>query len=108
MPREQPIVRATIEAVNATFRAFVWRNQSGTARGGKTKLAPKGSPDIVGFSLVDGRFIGLELKAPGARTERKRAIMQAQWRKLIEGAGGIAAVVTSPAEAVALVMGGRR
>lgn len=51
--------------------AMAWRNNSGMAflrNGGAMKLAPKGSPDIVGW-LVNGIFLGIECKLPGQEVE---------------------------------------
>lgn len=101
---EQDITRAVLEAVNRSGLAVVWRNQSGQVRvaRGVMRLAPEGSPDIVGFTR-HGRFVGIETKAPKARTSKDRRESQEGWRALIRAAGGIALVVTSAQEAVDLL-----
>lgn len=94
-----------IKAVNATGCAFVWRNQSGglRVRGGWMTLAPKGLPDIVGWMRRGprtGAFVGLEVKTKdGDASPEQRAYLAR-----IEEAGGVAAVVVTPAEALAAVM----
>lgn len=56
----------------------VWRNNSGIAQvKGKgnldywLKLAPKGTPDLIGY-LPDGKFIGIEVKKPGGEVSREQ------------------------------------
>jgi hypothetical protein len=101
---ETAVTKACIDAVNASCLAFCWRNQTGVVRvkRGMMHLAPVGSPDIVGW-LRDGRFLGLETKVDGNRTEKTRAAAQSQWRERICSAGGVAGEVRSAAEAIALV-----
>jgi len=50
----------------------VTRHQSGivlAAHGRRIHLGPAGWPDIVGY-MPDGRFLGIEVKAPGAKKQR--------------------------------------
>lgn len=61
--------------------------------GGAFQMA--GIPDLIG--CIDGRFFGLEVKRPGGRA----TALQSAILRRIEQAGGIAAVVTSVAEAEA-------
>jgi hypothetical protein len=98
---EQDLTRAVIEAINGTRRAHVWRHQSGRVkvRGGWMHLAPPGSPDVVGYMLDGGRFLGIEVKLPG---EQPTAI-QNTWREQIVAAGGIAVTAWSVADAIAAV-----
>lgn len=89
----------------------VWRNNVGVAEfvspAGLVQrvaygLAP-GSSDLIGLVsfIVEprhvgkrvARFIGLELKAPGAGTDRKRAESQRLFRELICMKGGHAAEI---------------
>src|SRR5579859_6181917 len=104
MKAETLITTACIESINASGLAFVWRNHSGAVRvkRGFMHLAPEGSPDLVGW-LRDGRFVGIETKVAGARTQKARAAAQAEWRDRIRAAGGVAGEVRSPADALALV-----
>jgi hypothetical protein len=99
---EQDTTRATIEAVNASDVAIVWRNQSGSVRvrRGYMHLAPKGSPDIVGI-LRDGRFVGLEMKKPG----EKPSSVQEEWRLRFLASGGVAACAYSVEEALCVLRG---
>jgi hypothetical protein len=96
---EQKLTRAIIEAANGTRRVHVWRNQSGKARvrGGYMQLAPAGSPDVIGYTLAGGRFVGLEVKLPG----EKPTPIQETWREQIAKAGGISATVWSVEDALA-------
>jgi hypothetical protein len=105
MKAETAVTREVIEAVNATGAAFVWRNQSGITkvRGGFMHLAPEGSPDVVGW-LRGGRFLGIEVKVEGNRTQKARAERQREWRDRIVASGGVSGEVRSAADAVALVL----
>lgn len=63
-----------------------------------------GGSDLIGSVRRPdgtGRFVALELKAPGARTKPARAALQAQFRALINANGGYAVVVRSVEEALA-------
>lgn len=88
-----------------------WRNNIGTAefwnehRERPDKVAygvggPGGS-DLI--ACVRGRFVALEVKPPGARTEPERARLQEQFRALVRANGGFACVVRSVDEALAAV-----
>lgn len=50
------------------------------------------TPEMVGKTL--GRFTAIELKAPGARTEPKRAENQQMFRNLVNRLGGYAEVLS--------------
>jgi hypothetical protein len=82
--------------------ADVWRNQAGRVKsrgGGWMRLAPKGSPDLVGFALRGPRkgcFVGIEVKVGKERENASQADCHAR----IEASGGIARVVRSAQEAV--------
>jgi hypothetical protein len=69
--KESALVSQTIQYL--TFKGHtVWRNNSGAVRIGTPnskynrqyliKLAPVGSPDIIGWEKGTGRFIGIECK----------------------------------------------
>jgi len=60
-----------------------------------------GGSDLL--CCVGGRWVALELKAPGARTKPERATLQAQFRTLLRANGGFACVVRSVDEALAAV-----
>lgn len=87
-----------------------FRNHTGCLPDGKGGMVRfglgAGSPDLVGYKevLIDSSmvgqtmavFVGLEIKLPG---EKPRAD-QRHWLELLAEAGGIAAVVTSPEDAI--------
>jgi hypothetical protein len=106
MKAETVIARPIIDAVNASGLAEVWRNHSGAVavKRGYMHLSPVGAPDIVGFAR-DGRFVGLEVKVPKAKTEKERAEKQREYRERIIASGGIAAEITTPEEAIAVLRG---
>lgn len=55
------------------------------------------TPEMVGQSLA--QFVSIECKRPGARTDRKRAEDQKNWRDQVNAAGGVGVQVMSVAEA---------
>ena len=85
---------------------FAWRNNSGavvssyTRKGdGKTKsrfirYGYPGSGDIIGL-LPHGRFLSIEVKKPGSRTEPKRKEAQEAFAARIRASGGLALRVDS-------------
>ena len=90
---ETGLMRACLDwlALHPGIVPMAWRNNSGLAllrKGGVLKLAPIGSPDIVGF-LADGRFLGVECKLPGEEPTEE----QAEFLGLIQRSGGVALVV---------------
>lgn len=93
---ESDLKTAIISALNAAG-CCVWRNQAGRAR--RMKLAPTGSPDIVGFTRW-GRFIGLEIKLPKGTTSPQ----QDEWLSRMRDAGCIAGVARSVSEAIEIVI----
>lgn len=88
-----------------------WRNNVGTAefwnehqeRPDKVAygVGGPGGSDLI--ACVGGRFVALEVKAPGASTKPARAALQAQFRALVRANGGFATVVRSVDEALAAV-----
>lgn len=78
-----------------TLRGYlVWRNNSGGKKIGKyyIHMAPEGSPDIIGIQPVTGKFIGVEVKKPDGKTEKKRAEKQRLFSENIQKLGGIAII----------------
>jgi hypothetical protein len=83
---------------------FSWNNPSGAVR-----IAPdrwlhfgrKGSADIIGC-LPDGRFLAVEVKAPGGRLSPE----QREFLEDIRGLGGFALVVRDWRELDAALRGG--
>jgi hypothetical protein len=90
--------------------AVLWRNNVGMSESVDAKGAVRrtkfglcnGSSDLIGLRRSDGRFIALEVKRPGLNaTEEQRMFME-----LVRSLGGIAAVVTSSAEALRAIIEG--
>lgn len=86
------------------------RQQAGTARGGKTRLASSGAADIIGCVRMPrsqlwrreiGRFFSLEVKAPDGKTSPARAVKQGTWGAEIRACGGFYAKVDSVQKAIA-------
>jgi len=105
-PMAETALRAAIvDALNATGLVRVWSVHAGRVRvrGGWMHLSPVGTPDVCGYALRDGRFIGIEIKVIGNRTAKERAEAQHDFQQDITKHGGIAGQVTSVTEAVALV-----
>jgi hypothetical protein len=98
---------------------IMWRNNTGQAWNGRLLLQQPGSvtlanalpikyglcvgsSDLIGIHRATGRFVAVEIKTPKGRasTEQQRFI------NAVLTAGGIAGIVRSPAEALALLPGG--
>jgi hypothetical protein len=108
---ETALKRAILDGINRSGLAFVWRNQSGCVKvqRGFMHLAPKGSPDIVGWLLDgSGRFCGVEVKTPEGTTQKARRGDQAEWRDRMRAAGAVCGQVESVQEALALLSGAAR
>lgn len=108
--KESQLQKAVRLALSAPGQVF-WRNNVGGAEFWNDSTAnvdhvaygvggPGGS-DLLG--CVGGRWVALELKAPGARTKPARAAAQEQFRRLVRSAGGFACVVRTVDEALAAV-----
>ena len=54
------------------------------------------TPDMVGRDIA--QFLSVEVKRPNARTDKQRAIDQANWRTQVSAAGGIAIEARSVAD----------
>lgn len=87
----------------------LWRNNVGLLErpgGGRVRYGLSiGSADLIGIvtSVFDGhrvgRFLALEVKRPGGRPTKDQLI----FLRLVQARGGVAAVVSSPTHAVAVV-----
>jgi hypothetical protein len=64
------------------------------------------TPEMVGRSV--GRFVALELKAEGGKTERERRIKQQLFRALVLKLGGWAEQLDDPGQALAALARARR
>lgn len=82
-----------------------WRNNRGVSFGEYTRKrdgvktkrcirfgGAKGAADVFAVVPPRGRFLGVECKVEGKRTDRQRAAEQQAWRDGIAAAGGIAVV----------------
>ncbi len=108
--KESRLQRDVRLALSAPGQVF-WRNNVGTAEHWSDSLADvdhvaygvggPGGSDLLG--IVGGRFVALELKAPGARTKPARAAAQAQFLRLVRSAGGFGCIVRTVDEALAAV-----
>ena len=89
---ETKISSEIIKMLRAEFGdiAKLTRHQCGIAKGfngGFVNLGEKFWPDYVGFTL-DGRFLGIEVKDPNGKTDKKRLEGQDRLRELINNCGG--------------------
>lgn len=98
---EKQLCNLIIEVLNLNG-CFVWRTNAGKAQfetNGKKRMVTigkAGTSDIIG--LYKGRFLALEVKLP--TTRNKVTILQQDFLDEVKRHGGIAAVVTSPEEAL--------
>ena len=92
MGPETRIVRAIIATLSGWPRTWLMK-----VHGGAFQAA--GVPDIIG--CIDGRFVALEVKVPGAKPTRLQELILSR----IEAAGGLTGVVTSVEEAVRVAGG---
>jgi hypothetical protein len=82
---KESVVQAQITQYLLLKGIFHYRNNSGGFRDGNNhfyRFGAVGSPDII--CVVEGRFIGVEVKAPGG----KQSDNQISFQKRLEGAGG--------------------
>jgi hypothetical protein len=70
---ETQLSKAILDALRAAGYV-VWRNQSGTvrARRGVMHLAPKGTPDLVGYDPKTGLLIGVEVKLESGKVSQEQ------------------------------------
>lgn len=90
------------KAIRDMFTAagiLCWRNQSGTAMGGRMRFGTKGSPDIVCVLPPRGQILAIEVKT------RSGLISDAQktFRDQLLAAGGYYEVVRSVEQAAGLI-----
>lgn len=83
--------------------------QDKTGRWVSFGVGDPGGADLIGWQTVEigpehvgmrfARFLSIEVKSPKARTDRKRAEDQANWRRAVNEAGGVAIEARSVADA---------
>jgi hypothetical protein len=130
------VVESTILAQVRAWAAtqpdlHLWRNNTGALRDATGRMVRyglcEGSADLVGLLTVDvgtdvpcpshpdldyvapavrriARFLALEVKRPGEKPRPE----QAAWLRVVQQAGGVAAVVTNVAEAERVIEEARR
>lgn len=88
------------DAINGLTNATVWREQCGQVRvrRGYMRLAPAGTPDIVGY-LPGGRMVALEVKRPKGKERPEQLEFLTRAQQL----GCLVGVVRSVEEALKLV-----
>jgi Holliday junction resolvase len=74
-----------------------WRANSGYVRK-NIKLAPPGTPDIIGYT-AQGTFFGIEVKKPGCEPSK----IQKQWHDQARAAGCHIYVATSVEELCGII-----
>lgn len=83
-PKESEVQRAILDYLELRG-IFHYRNNSGGFRDAKNhfyRFGAVGSPDIV--CVVNGQYVGLEIKAPGG----KQSEHQKEFQRRLEKAGG--------------------
>lgn len=106
MPRKPPkreetaLMLAIWDALLATGRVLLWRNNVGAARVRDYHVAfgfGLGSPDLVGILRGPGTLFAVEVKVPGESPEPA----QLAWHRAARAAGAIVIVAHSVDEALA-------
>jgi hypothetical protein len=104
---ETKLSRAVQDALALDPDVLAIRVNSGKVRvrGGWMQLADEGTADLMGGVAfgsmpITCRLWALEIKKPGARTDRARAAKQAAFRERVRALGGFAAQVDSVGAAV--------
>ena len=108
--KERDIQAEMREALGMEPGLVLFRNSVGVAREFDPKTHTQrviryglavGSADLVG--LLDGRFVGLEVKQPGEQPTAD----QVRWARLIRNHGGFVATVRSVSDARAAIVRAR-
>lgn len=101
--RESNIQRLVMLALSEAG-CLVWRNNTGRYQTADGRVIQYGlcvgSSDIIGVT-PDGRFLAVEVKAKTGRPTKQQIL----FINAVLKAGGIAGIVRSPAEALALIGG---
>jgi len=97
---ETDILAAILARITQIPGVLAWRNNSGmffTATGRAVRASVPGAADIIG--VCRGRFIALEVKTQTGR----QSPSQRNYQAAVERAGGVYALVRSPAEALEIL-----
>lgn len=98
--KEREIQKRILVRLSKEFHphGFFWTVDTGVAKsmdGKRTiRFGLPGQPDIQG--MLDGRWIGIEVKKPGGRQSEK----QKKFQKAVERAGGVYLLVDDVEEAI--------
>lgn len=113
--RESEIISLIRKALTAEPGVALWRNNTGMLKDNAGMAVRyglcRGSADLVGIVKTRsgvGRFFALEVKAPGAKTARRREQEQTMFLALVNSMGGHAECVRSVDEALTALMRARR
>ena len=102
MSTPEGILKSAVIAALPLVGVRAWHTPAGTRNGGRTRMAKKGTVDIIGWRLSDARFVAIETKVkPRKATEEQLAFIAA-----VKSAGGIAGVAYSVQEALDIVRAG--
>ena len=71
-PKEGDLQRQVLAYLALLPGVVAWRVNSGMCPGSHIRMAPEGTPDIVGY-MPDGRFLSIELKKPGWKPPGEKA-----------------------------------
>lgn len=100
-------IQDAIRLASAELGIVLWRNNVGLATDGDRKVRyglAVGSSDLIGILAPEGRFLALEVKAPGKRPTPE----QERFLALVTRSGGVAAVVRSVEDVRVLIDRARR
>lgn len=94
---EGEVLKAVLDALKLRG-VYAWRNNSGALfnpAGRPVRFGKVGSADVFGL-LFNGRFLAIEVKAPG----REGTLTEAQWEFLcqVKARGGVAMVASDVAD----------
>ena len=96
-------IQRRIEVACYDLGVEVWRTNSGTARGGKIKLAPSGTPDLLGYlpkrATRPGLLIAIEVKRPGGTSRTS----QIEWHARASASGVACCFVDNVRDAIAFL-----
>lgn len=106
MNRETEVMNRIRIHLTEKFQGIVlWRNNLGFDS--KTKvyygIGNPGGSDLIG--MWRGKFVAIEVKVPGAYTEKERLANQTNFIRVIKEGGGLAGFAHSPEEAEAIIRG---